>query len=329
MEPTFLTAFSGPSKKIAPVLTLLVLAALPGFAQPNNTILLETWTGITGSAVSNLTSNANFPNTPGTRTYPTLYEQPTTSATDLGTRTRAFITPPTTGVYNFYIACDDACELWLSTSDNASGRALIASTSLWTNSREWTKYTSQKSANITLTGGERYYIETLHKQGSGGGNLAVGWQGPGITGDAERPIPGSRLMPFQLIAAPAITTQPANRTVTVGQTAAFTVAASGTGLTYQWRKGGVNIPGATSATYTSPATVAGDNGTVFSVKVSNAAGSATSANAILTVNSGSTPPVITSQPGNTTVTEYATATFTVSYTGSPTPVFEWYKNHGR
>ena len=244
----------------------------------------------------------------------------------MGTRTRAFITPPTSGVYNFYIACDDACELWLSTSDNASGRSLIASTTQFTNSREWTKYASQKSANITLTAGERYYIETLHKQAAGGGNLAVGWQGPGITGDAERPIPGSRLMPFQLIPAPAITTQPANRTVTAGQTAAFTVATSGTGLSYQWRKNGVNIPGATAVTYTTPATVAGDNGAVFTVKVSNAAGSAISNGANLTVNPGNSPPIITVHPADQTITEYQSATFNVTVTGTAPFTYQWQRN---
>jgi hypothetical protein len=328
MESSSFTAFSGSFKKITAALVLLTLAALPGLAQPNNTILLETWTGITGSAVSNLTSNASYPNSPATRTYPTLYEQPATSATDLGTRTRAFITPPTTGVYNFYIACDDACELWLSTTDNASGRALIASTTQYTNSREWTKYASQKSANITLTGGERYYIETLHKQASGGGNLAVGWQGPGITGDAERPIPGSRLMPFQLIAAPTITTQPAPRTVTVGATAAFTVVASGTGLSYQWKRGGSNVTtgtGGTTPSYTTAATVAGDNGAAFTVKVSNAAGSILSNSATLTVTGSGTAPTITTHPANQTVNPGATATFTVVATGTPTLTFQWKK----
>lgn len=328
MEPNSPSAFPGPFKKISAALAFLALMAMPSLAQPNNTILLETWTGITGTAVTDLTVNANYPNTPATRTYPTLYEQPTTSATNLGTRTRAFITAPTTGVYNFYIACDDACELWFSTTDNSSGRVKIASATAYTNPREWTKNVSQKSANITLTAGERYYIETLHKQGTGGGHIAVGWQGPGITGDAERPIPGSRLMPFQLITAPAITTQPANRTVTTGQTAAFTVAASGTGLSYQWKRGGSNVTtgtGGTTASYTTAATVAGDNGAVFTVKVSNAAGSATSNSATLTVNPPGTLPTITTHPANQTVNAGATATFTVVATGTAPLTYQWKK----
>ena len=53
--------------------------------------------------------------------------------------------------------------------------------------------------------------------------------------------------------APAITQHPANRTVSVGQSASFTVAASGAPpLSYQWQRNGVNISGATAASYTLP-----------------------------------------------------------------------------
>ena len=87
--------------------------------------------------------------------------------------------------------------------------------------------------------------------------------------------------------APTITSQPAPQTVTVGQTATFSVIASGTSpLLYQWRKNGTVISGATGATYTTPATTAGDNGSGFSVVVSNSFGSTTSSAALLSVNAG-------------------------------------------
>lgn len=84
--------------------------------------------------------------------------------------------------------------------------------------------------------------------------------------------------------APTIVTQPANRTVTAGMTATFMVAASGAApLSYQWQRNGSNINGATFDKYTTPTTVAADNGAVFRVLVSNSAGSGTSNTAILTV----------------------------------------------
>lgn len=87
---------------------------------------------------------------------------------------------------------------------------------------------------------------------------------------------------------PTITTQPTSRTVTVGQSTSFSIAATGTPAPgYQWQKNGTNISGATSATYHTPATVIGDNGATFRCVVSNSAGSRTSNSATLTVNSGS------------------------------------------
>jgi arylsulfatase A-like enzyme len=83
---------------------------------------------------------------------------------------------------------------------------------------------------------------------------------------------------------PAITTQPADKTVTVGQTAKFSVKATGTKpLGYQWKKNGANIAGATGLSYMTPPTTLADNGALFAVIVSNRAGSVTSNNATLTV----------------------------------------------
>ena len=124
--------------------------------------------------------------------------------------------------------------------------------------------------------------------------------------------------------APAITTQPANQSVTEGQTATFSVTATGTApLTYQWKKDGTAISGATSSTYTTPATSSADNAAVFTVVVTNGTGSATSSNATLTVN---VPPAITVQPTAQTITAGAMATFSVTATGTGTLSYQWKKN---
>src|SRR2546423_3045531 len=87
--------------------------------------------------------------------------------------------------------------------------------------------------------------------------------------------------------APYITTPPANQTVTAGQTATFSVAATGTPpLTYRWQKNGADSTGATSSSYSTPVTTAADDGEMLRVVVSNAAGSVTSNSAMLTVNAG-------------------------------------------
>jgi hypothetical protein len=85
--------------------------------------------------------------------------------------------------------------------------------------------------------------------------------------------------------APSIDTPPSDQAVSEGLTATFTVVASGTGpLSYQWRRNGTDITGATGVSYTTPATTAADNGASFHVVVTNAQGSVASNPATLTVN---------------------------------------------
>src|SRR5215472_8622757 len=92
-----------------------------------------------------------------------------------------------------------------------------------------------------------------------------------------------------VVSAPAITTQPSQQTVTLGQTATFSVTASGTApLAYQWQKGNTAISGATSSNYTTPPTTLADNAAQFQVVVSNSAGSVTSHPATLVVNAATT-----------------------------------------
>lgn len=92
------------------------------------------------------------------------------------------------------------------------------------------------------------------------------------------------------VTAPSITTQPVDAAVKEGETAAFTIAASGTDLTYQWKidrndgNGWVNIPGATGTGYTTSTVSLSCNGFKYQCVVSNAAGTVTSDVAVLTVS---------------------------------------------
>jgi hypothetical protein len=91
--------------------------------------------------------------------------------------------------------------------------------------------------------------------------------------------------------APTITQQPTNATVTVGQSATFTVTATGTApLTYQWFMNGGSV-GTNSSSYTISQTTLGQTGAQIYVKVSNAASSATSQTVTLTVNAVQTSSV--------------------------------------
>lgn len=128
------------------------------------------------------------------------------------------------------------------------------------------------------------------------------------------------------LTAPLFTAQPATQTVTAGASVSFTAFASGNPApTYQWRKNGTNITGATTASYSIAGTTAADAGT-YAVVATNSVGSATSSGAVLTVNAATSVPAITSQPVSQTVTAGTSVTFSVAASGNPAPSYQWRKN---
>jgi glucose/arabinose dehydrogenase len=135
---------------------------------------------------------------------------------------------------------------------------------------------------------------------------------------------------FTASQAPSITTHPQDVTVTVGGAATFTVAASGAPpLGYQWQRDGADIPGAIAATYTLSGVTTGDDGATFRAVVSNAAGSATSNSATLTVTANSAPVAAIGSPAHNTL---YTAGDTINFAGTgvdaedgtlPAAAFTW------
>jgi hypothetical protein len=124
--------------------------------------------------------------------------------------------------------------------------------------------------------------------------------------------------------SPVITTQPAPVTACQGAAAVFNVGATGTGLTYQWRKGGVNITGATSSSYAIASIAPADAGSYDVVITGTCAPSVTSSTASLTVN---TPPVITTQPVSQSACLGSQVTFSVTATGTGVGYYEWTVNN--
>ncbi len=122
---------------------------------------------------------------------------------------------------------------------------------------------------------------------------------------------------------PSITQQPSSLTVTQGNMAAFSVTASGTTLSYQWRFNGGGIAGATGSNYVIASAQATNAGN-YDVIVSNNAGSITSAVATLTVN---VPPSITAQPQSLTVPAGSNATFSVTASGTVPLTYQWRFNN--
>ena len=155
-------------------------------------INLHRWDGVSGNSVSDLTSIGAYPDSPTVATTRSSFEAPTNiGMDDYGNRMFGYLEVPGDGDYTFYIASDDNSALYLSTDSDPANKVLIASVGNWTDSRQWTKYPSQKSVPKTLAAGQKYFIEAIQKEGAGGDNLAVGWTYGGS--GATQVIPGTCL----------------------------------------------------------------------------------------------------------------------------------------
>ena len=127
-------------------------------------------------------------------------------------------------------------------------------------------------------------------------------------------------------ADPMITSLPATLTVTAGQPFNVSIAAAGTApLHYQWKKNGMDLVGATSASYSNSAAITPDCGAVYSVVVSNSAGSVTNSAASLTVLAASGAPILITNPGRSRVLTNQMGSFSVT-AWSKTPMsYQWQK----
>ena len=132
-----------------------------------------------------------------------------------------------------------------------------------------------------------------------------------------------------VIDGPAITSQPVSVTTNAGGTVSFSVANGGTApFTYQWIQNGTNIlvdtsniTGSTNTTLTIT-NVLGTNGGIYTVAISNPAGTVTSSNAILTV----IDPIITSQPTGVVTNEGNAVSFSVTAYGTTPLSYQWLLN---
>jgi hypothetical protein len=273
-------------------------------------ILREWWFNIAGTAVSALTGDSRYPNSPDLRCYTNLFELNSADmAENYGARMSASFCPPASGNYIFYLAADDNAQLYLSTDENCANKVLIATEPQFAGRREWTGNAGGRrpglenvSQPIALQAGLKYCIEALMKENGGADHLAVAVQLPGdpVPAIGSTPIPGQYL--GACISADdstlTIVKQPANVTVSACCTnAMFMVGATGTGacglaITYEWQRDGITIPGANGPIYTTPTVSLADDSAQFRVIVRLGGRTVVSQIAILTVAADTTPPVL-------------------------------------
>jgi hypothetical protein len=171
----------------------------------------DVWFGITGNAVASLLSDPRYPRSPDVLAYirqltSRLIFPDANSMNDYGGRLSGWIVPPETAEYHFFIRSDDNSQLSLSTDADPANAAIIASEASCCGPFE-EPGAPETSAAILLNAGQRYYIEAIWKEGSGGDYCDVAWRKVGDTNTAiNLPfIPGAILETY---APPATFTAP-------------------------------------------------------------------------------------------------------------------------
>ena len=140
------------------------------------------WRGVCGADISNLRKSLFFPRYPdeNIRSLFTKF-QIEDHEIDYGQIIFGFVHPPSTMPYRFAIVSDDESELWLSSSEDPNQKQLIARVfkegdAAWAELNQLHKYPDQISEDIKLRKGSKYYLEVLHKQGTGDGFVQVFWK---------------------------------------------------------------------------------------------------------------------------------------------------------
>jgi hypothetical protein len=141
-------------------------------------IVQQIWTGISGNALSALTSDPRFPNNPTSSRMIEDFDTGWDTAENYGSRIRAMVTPPVSGNYNFYLASDNDGQLRFAAGANVSNAPVIASVSGSTARFGWNVSSSQRSPVYFLTAGQPYYLELRYKGGNTGNFAQVAWTGP-------------------------------------------------------------------------------------------------------------------------------------------------------
>ena len=284
------------------------------FWTPQGFIEWRAYTGIGGGAMGDLTNNVKFINdTPDEVRLQTSMGSPINYGDTYGASLRGYLIPDRTGNHVFYIASDDPSELWLSSDADPANRVLVAREESYNPVGDFTGTTRRtinpatgtywnRTTNIWLEAGKRYYIEARHKENTGANDhVSVTWQRPGDPPvvNNQPTIPAGNLSTLTPSALASIANAPVSQVAAENDILSFAPTITGyPGLTIQWLKNGLPIPGANEAEYETPYLVwPTDNGAVFQVVASTIYNTVTSAPAVITLIQDTTLPAVAGVQG--------------------------------
>lgn len=156
-----------------------------GPAAVKSFVRADFWGDLAPSSIEDLTSLATYPDEPDGFVYLSATEAPDFVAAGYGARFYFLITPPESGVYNFFLSAAGPAELYFGSEVDGSDASKIAEVlpaQAGLSAEEWTTYDTQRGGAHTLVAGESYYLELPYIAVLAGQHVQVGWSGPGISG---------------------------------------------------------------------------------------------------------------------------------------------------
>jgi chitodextrinase len=168
--------------------TEVTVYAIPAENLQQKGALQQVWTGQSGSNLDDLNQQASI----ASQQVLSDVKSPTSMGNNYGQKVSAYLTVPFDGVYNFWIASDDASELKISPDASAEKAELVARITGYTSENNWSN-SSQVKTDLALKAGQLYYLEVLHKEGGGGDHMSVAWQGT-ETGEAASGLMNKALL---------------------------------------------------------------------------------------------------------------------------------------
>ncbi|HYG34363.1 MAG TPA: PA14 domain-containing protein, partial [Clostridia bacterium] len=259
---------------------------------------------------------AGTPHTDDTTTL-TSFDTPFDHADNFGDRVSGLFIPPVTTNYVFYISADDDADLFLSTDASPENKRLIAQEAVWSGHLSWTSVGSGDNAmrssatfkdstgatpfknGIPLVAGQKYWIEAVHHEGTGGNSLAATYTFVGeptpANGTATK-ITGDQIgYGYTIPTSFTVKTQIQNASTYLGSAASFRFEVANPlpdPLIYTWYKNGSVVSNVTGLNYTLLASAADNGAQVYCVvtvpESYNSTMTTTSAVATLTVNTSPT-----------------------------------------
>ena len=264
-----------------------------------------------GTAVIDLTGSDKYiANTPDDVRLLASIDSPNGYADNYGARISGYLIPPESGDYRFFVRADDAAELWLSPNTNAANAVLIAEEAVtcceaFKEPDDTLAPNFETSAPQTLQAGTRYAFYVLFKEGGGGDWVQVAARREGDTtpANALTPLSGTWLAANAKpsLGTPEITTQPQGvpqllqgRNATLSLEATVAPAAYNFPMLIQWQKDGVDIEGATAASYAISNATEAASGVYHAVLTAPSGNSVTTADATVNVVPDTAAPKVVS-----------------------------------